>query len=341
MHNSKDFIVGPRHAYSYVNCLSSTAMAYLATKEESYLAAIKNAYEEILRHHTFATGGYGPAECLFPAEEGYLGDSLKANWDRDKRHESYRNFGDSVCVRDDKWGSCEVSCCSWAVFKLCHYLLMLTGEARFGDWAEKLLYNGCGGQLPITGDGRVMYYADYFINGVFKSVEDGRMHENGCSFEWQCCTGTFPEDVAEYANMPYYQDREGLYVSRYLPSQVRYKIEDTEFVLENVSFYPKEKLLHFLLHGEKEKRFASHFRVPAWASGANRIWVNGEAVAITVCPNEWASLNRCWKEGYSFSFRTKPGHVKPFAHLTRDFYPYYEVGEREWYYMYNRIEENE
>ena len=66
----KDFTVGPRYAYSHVNSLSSAAMAYLATKEESYLAAIKNAYEEILRHHTFATGGYGPAECLFPAEEG-------------------------------------------------------------------------------------------------------------------------------------------------------------------------------------------------------------------------------------------------------------------------------
>ena len=61
------------------------------------------------------------------------------------KDESYRNFGDSVCVRDDKWGSCEVSCCSWAVFKLCNYLLMLTGEARFGDWGGKLLYNGCGG----------------------------------------------------------------------------------------------------------------------------------------------------------------------------------------------------
>ena len=66
-----------------------------------------------------------------------------------------------------------------------------------------------------------------------------------------------------------------------------------------------------------------------------------KALALADGWGECASLNRCWKEGYSFSFRTKPGHVKPFAHLTRDFYPYYEVGEREWYYMYNRIEENE
>lgn len=32
----KDFTVGPRYAYSHVNSLSSAAMAYLATKDESY-----------------------------------------------------------------------------------------------------------------------------------------------------------------------------------------------------------------------------------------------------------------------------------------------------------------
>lgn len=392
----KDFTVGPRHAYSHVNALSSAAMAYLATGEEGYLTAIKNAYEEILQHHTFATGGYGPAECLFPEEEGYLGDSLKANWDEDKRHETYRNFGDSIRDRDDQWGSCEVSCCSWAVFKICHYLLQLTGEARFGDWAEKLLYNGCGGQLPITREGKVMYYADYFLNGGFKSVEDGRLHPNGTSFEWQCCTGTFPEDVAEYANMLYYQDETGLYVSQYLASKVRFAVEEAGFTLENTSFYPKEKKLQFLLHGEREKKFSLHFRVPSWASGTNRVWVNGALLDAAAKPDTWIALERCWKDGdrveieyefvlrfesvdsyapevaalcygpltmvcdkmtlfegnmekpeewmepvqkdgYSFAFRTKPGHVKPFAHLTRDFYPYYEVGAMEWYYMYTKV----
>jgi hypothetical protein len=53
-------------------------------------------------------------------------------------------------------------------------------------------------------------------------------------------------------------------------------------------------------------------------------------------PAEW--LEPIQKDGYSYAFLTKPGHVKPFGHLTREFYPYYEVPEMEWYYMYNRIE---
>lgn len=397
--NNHDFTVGPRHAYSHINSLSSAARAYLATGDESYLSAMKIAYEEVLTHHTFATGGYGPAECLFPDEAGYLGDSLKANWDEDKLHETYRNFGDSIHARDDKWGSCEVSCCSWAVFKLCNYLLTITGEAKYGDWAEKLLYNGCGGQPPITKDGKVMYYADYFINGGFKTVEDGRMHPNGCSFEWQCCTGTYPQDVAEYANMLYYCDESGLYVSQYLASRVEFEAAGASYILENSSFYPKDKTLCFKLHGSQAGKFAIHFRVPSWACGENIVSVNGERITASAQPDTWLTLEREWqdgdevqiqyefvlrfqpvdtyapqvaalvygpivlvcdkmtlftgdmqhpetwikpvqKDGYSYAFRTEPGHVKPYGHLTREFYPYYEVPEMEWYYMYNRIQED-
>lgn len=392
----KDFTVGPRHAYSHVNSLSSAAMAYLVTKEEKYLTAMQNGYDEILQHHTFATGGYGPAECLFPEEEGYLGDSLKANWDADKIHFSYRDFGDSIRTRDDKWGSCEVSCCSWAVFKLCNYLLTITGEARFGDWAEKLLYNGCGGQLPITKEGKVMYYADYFVNGGMKTVEDGRMQENGSLFEWQCCTGTFPEDVAEYSNMLYYKGENTLCVSQYLASSVSFQMQDEFFTFENESFYPKERELRFRLRGTSRKQFSIQFRVPSWATGNNRVKINGEVVQAVIVPNTWLVLDRTWrdgdvieisyefklrlervdahspqiaalcygpivlvcdkmallagdaahpedwlepiqKDGYSFAFRTKPGHIKPYEHTVREFYPYYEVPEKEWYYMYNRI----
>lgn len=397
--NNHDFTVGPRHAYSHINSLSSAASAYLVTKEERYLSAMKIAYEEVLSHHTFATGGYGPAECLFPDEEGYLGDSLKANWDEDKLHETYRNFGDSIRARDDKWGSCEVSCCSWAVFKLCNYLLTITGEAKYGDWAEKLLYNGCGGQPPVTVEGKIMYYADYFINGGFKSVEDGRMHPNGCSFEWQCCTGTYPQDVAEYANMLYYRDESGLYVSQYLASSVEFEAAGGKYVLENSSFYPKEKTLRFRLHADKAGEFAIRFRVPSWACGENNVRINGVLIKAAAVPDTWLTLEREWKDGdeveiqyefvlrfqpvdryapqiaalvygpivlvcdkmtlfsgdvkhpeewihpvqkdgYSFAFRTEPGHVQPYGHLTREFYPYYEVPQMEWYYMYNRIQES-
>lgn len=52
-------------------------------------------------------------------------------------------------------------------------------------------------------------------------------------------------------------------------------------------------------------------------------------------PEEW--IEPIQKDGYSFAFRTKPGHVKPYEHLTREFYPYYEIPQMQWYYMYSRF----
>jgi DUF1680 family protein len=125
--NGRDFHIGPRHAYSHVNSLSSAARTYQATENERYLSAIKIAYDEITARHCFATGGYGPAECLFGEKEGYLGDSLKSTWDVSFHGDAmYTNFSGDQVARSDAWGSCEVSCCTWAVFKLCNYLLRFT-----------------------------------------------------------------------------------------------------------------------------------------------------------------------------------------------------------------------
>jgi hypothetical protein len=38
-----------------------------------------------------------------------------------------------------------------------------------------------------------------------------------------------------------------------------------------------------------------------------------------------------------YQFQTDPGHAGAYDFITREFVPYYKVGEMEWYYMYNRI----
>lgn len=114
--------------------------------EEKYLTILKNAYQEITCRHIYSTGGYGPQEDMF-GKEGYMGDSLKSAWDNTLTDALVR-------VRHDAQGSCEVSCCSWAALKLCRYLMCLTGDAKYGAWAEKLLYNGVLSLPAVTEDGK-------------------------------------------------------------------------------------------------------------------------------------------------------------------------------------------
>jgi DUF1680 family protein len=292
----KDFSIGPRHAYSHVNALSSAARAYQITGDTKYFIAMENAYDELLANHTFVTGGYGPAECLYADMDGYLGNSLMDTWDRDCRIE-YTSFWGGKTARSDAWGSCEVSCCAWAIFKFCNYMLKFTGKAKYGHWVENILYNGLGGQLPITKDGKVMYYAGYFINGAVKTVEDRRLQEGGAAFEWQCCTGTFPQDTAEYCNLIYYHDAGGLYISQYLPSSVIFEIQGKSIFFENYSRFPEEKELRFRISLSGQEKFPVCFRLPVWARGRNRCKVNGEELPIAENDRGLFEISRTWRDG--------------------------------------------
>lgn len=226
-----------------------------------------------------------------------MGDSLKSTWDSTLEDPMYRNFGGSLVTRNDTWGSCEISCCAWAVFKYCNYLLQYTGDAKYGDWVEKLLYNGTGGQLPIEPDGRVMYYASYFLDGAVKTVEDRRLQEGGHSFEWQCCTGTFPQDMAEYSNMLYYYKEDNIYISQYLPSKVEWTLNGSVVKLENYSLFPEETSVKLNVSVQAAIEFGLHLRVPSWAAGSNRLTVNGEPVDAVIRPNTWVSIRRIWSDG--------------------------------------------
>jgi hypothetical protein len=68
------------HAYSHVNSFSSAAMAYEVSGDERYLRAMRNAYDFMQDTQCFATGGYGPAERILPAD-GALGEALEpSSW---------------------------------------------------------------------------------------------------------------------------------------------------------------------------------------------------------------------------------------------------------------------
>jgi uncharacterized protein len=251
------------HAYSHVNTFSSAAMAYAVTGDEKYLNIIKNAYDFLQNVQCYATGGFGPSEFIV-SNDGGLGRSL-----------------------DTRTDSFETACGSWAAFKLTRYLLQFTGEARFGDWAERILYNGIGAALPITTDGKNFYYSDYRVTGGMKVYNWER---------WTCCSGSYIQAVSDYCNIIYYKDADSLYVNLYVPSEVTWKRAAGSISLTQETGYPNEEKITFKLAMAAPTSFPLKFRVPAWAKDAT-VKVNGTAVSTECKPGEWATLAREWSNG--------------------------------------------
>jgi uncharacterized protein len=251
------------HAYSHVNTFSSAAMTYAITDNPTYLRIIKNAYDFLQNTQCFATGGYGPNE-RFMAPDGSLGKSLE--------------------TRSDTF---ETLCGSWAGFKLARYLTQFTGEARYGDWIERLLYNGTGAALPLRPGGRNFYYSDYRTSGGMK-VD---YWDN-----YTCCSGTLFQDMADYHNLVYYRDPDSLYVNLYLPSEVAWNGPGGEIRVVQETNYPEEETALLTIEPKQNATFSLKLRVPSWSNNMT-VKVNGSAVDVACKPGEWAVLSRTWNTG--------------------------------------------
>jgi len=256
------------HAYSHVNTFSSAAMAYAVTGDEKYLRIIRNAYDFLQNSQTYATGGFGPVERIMP--QGSLGKAL-----------------------DYQPNSFEAPCGSWAGFKLCHYLTQFSGEARYGDWAERLLYNGIGAALEINGAGRHFYYADYRVGAGVKIFSRNA---------YTCCSGTYIQDVVDFHNQIYYKSPDDLYVSLYVPSEVTWKRPEGDVTLLQETQYPVDETTTLSLRMARSTQFGLRMRVPQWARDVS-VKINGTAAQVTATPGTWASINRLWNDGDKVELR--------------------------------------
>ena len=255
-------VLAGRHAYSYVNSLSSAMQAYLTLGSARHLRAVSNAFE-MLAAQSYATGGWGPDEQLRAPDTEDLAASLV------NTHSSF-----------------ETPCGSYAHFKLTRYLLRVTRDSRYGDSMERVMYNTILGAKPLLADGSTFYYSDYNFHGSKFYKHD----------RWPCCSGTFPQVAADYRINTYFRDADALYVNLYVPSTLRWDQEGARASLTQVGEYPFESSVRFDLNLSKAAEFAIRLRIPAWAEGAS-ISVNGKPEEASAIPGSFAAIHRAWKNG--------------------------------------------
>jgi len=251
-----------RHAYSYVNSLSSAMMAYMVAGSQKHLRAARNAFT-MLAEQSFATGGWGPDEQLRAPGSNDVYESLT------NTHHSF-----------------ETPCGSYAHFKLTRYLLRVTGDARYGDSMERMMYNTVLGAKPLQDNGEAFYYSDYNFDAkrVYKEAR------------WPCCAGTLPQVATDYRINTYFRGPRAVYANLYIPSTLRWTEDGAALSLTQEGEYPYEDHVTFTVTASAPTELALHFRIPAWAEGAS-VFVNGTRQNGLAIPGEFAGIRREWKSG--------------------------------------------
>ncbi|MDE2163401.1 MAG: glycoside hydrolase family 127 protein [Alphaproteobacteria bacterium] len=258
-----DNVLPGKHAYSHMNALSSAMQAYLVDGSTKHLRAAKNGFDFILAQ-SFATGGWGPNEGFITPGSGTLGDSLNT---------THANF--------------ETPCGSYGHFKAVRYLMSVTGDSRYGDSMERVLYNAILGALPMKPDGTAFYYSDYNAIGA------KFYHDYHCT----CCSGTIGQVVADYGISAYLTKANGVAVNLYTPSQLRWRRAGGIVTLRQTTHYPLSPDVEIAVATPTEETFSLSLRIPAWAGKGTRVAVNGRSLADAVEPGRFFDIQRTWRNG--------------------------------------------
>ena len=275
-----------RHAYSHVNTLLSAAKAYEVTGDEKYFKAIENAWTFLTTTQMYASGGWGARERFVTPGQGKLAESI----------ESIDNHFETPCG-------------SYANVNLDRYLLRFTGDARYGDNMERVLFNGMLATLPMQTDGKTFYYSDYH-SGTKKTYFNSA---------WPCCSGTYAQITADYPLDIYFHDAQGLYVNLFTPSRVHWQQGMQAVTVEQATLYPETDTTTLTVHTVKPARFALHVRVPVWTAGRVTVKIANRVSQVKAVPGTFLAVERLWHEGDTLQVRFPMAlHYEPIAPETPD-----------------------
>jgi uncharacterized protein len=251
-----------KHAYSHLNALSSAMQAYLVDRNPKHLQAAKNGFDFVLAQ-SFATGGWGPDERFLVPGSGALGDSLST---------THAGF--------------ETPCGAYGHFKIARHLMSVTGDSRYGDSMERVLYNTVLGALPMKPDGTSFYYADYNEGGS-KIYFD---------LKCPCCSGTLGQIVADYGMSSYFLNNRGVQVNLYVPSRIRWRQNGRPVTLEQNTAYPLDSDIDLAVKTATAQTFSIALRIPAWAGSNSAVAVNGKRLTQPLMPGNFYEIRRSWSD---------------------------------------------
>ena len=253
----QDILPG-KHANTQVPKLVGSADRYVYAGDPDDLAAARFFWDQVVNHHSFATGGHGRNEYF--AEPDALSDRVD--------------------------GRTAETCNVYNMLKLTRRLFAIAPEVRYAEFHERALFNHILASMDPQ-DGRTCYMVP---------VGRGVRHEYSNMFgSFTCCVGTGMESHALHGDGIYYESGDRLWVNLYVPSTAEWKAAGVNLTME--TDFPEGESATLKLKLKAPKQFTLAMRRPGWAAEGFSVKVNGKAVEQLPEPGSYVELNRTWHSG--------------------------------------------
>lgn len=266
------------HAVTGAYLWCGAADLYLETGERALWDALDRVWRSAALRRTYVTGGAcaqptGTSTRGDPVHEAFGGDYQLPH--RTAYNETCANIGNAM------W--------NWR-------MLLATGDAKYADVLETVLYNSALSAVSL--DGRGFFYAnplewDGRSGWPTKHYTESRWFVHSC----YCCPPQVARTIAGLGRWAYGVSAGGLWVHLYGGNALKTRLPgDSPVALTQQTGYPWDGAVSIRITQTPEQPWALHLRIPAWAEGA-ALKVNGKPAGIPAKAGTYAKLHRPWSEG--------------------------------------------
>jgi len=166
-------------------------------------------------------------------------------------------------------------------------LLLVTGEACYGDALETALYNGVLSGISL--DGETYFYEN--------PLADRGNHRRQPWFGTACCPPNVARLLASLPGYVYTTSDKGFWVHLYATGTATAALTDVGVVtLRQQTNYPWDGEITLTIDPPDVALFSLFLRVPKWAEGAS-VTVNDEVIGAPVRPGHYMEIRRQWAQG--------------------------------------------
>jgi DUF1680 family protein len=242
-----------KHANTSIPEAHGCARVYEATGEEKYRAAVEAFWHFGMENRAaWATGGQNSREM----------------WVSD--------------LTENLSASTQEFCTAYNSIRLADYLFRWTGEAKYADYIERLIYNGY-----LTHQNRETAEICYFLRmagGSKKAWLDKYS-------TFYCCSGTMLQAQASYGDKIVYQNKDTICVAQYIPFGASISINGAA---ADISMNFSGTGYEISVSADCAAEFVLRLRLPEWSKGFE-LSINGEPQGIPA-KNGWIDISRVWGE---------------------------------------------
>jgi len=180
--------------------------------------------------------------------------------------------------------TCE-HCNSYNMLKLTRHLYQWQPDAALFDYYERTLYNHVlAAQHPQTG---MFAYMMPLMSGTARGWSTP-------FDDFWCCVGSGMESHAKHADSIFWRDDARLYVNLYIPSELNWRDQGVEVLLESGLPLSGDVRLSFR-RADRTAPLTVALRIPSWAEGAT-LRLNGDPVQAQRSDG-YALVTRRWQAG--------------------------------------------